>query len=66
MSEPSISDKIEENAKGPAKVMVDGTSVDAQDINDQITADKYRSQKVAASRNHLGLTFRQFTPGGTG
>ncbi len=66
MSEPTIAEKIEENAKGPARVSVDGTTVDAQNINDQITADKYRSQKASTTKNHLGLTFRQFTPGACG
>ncbi len=66
MAEPTIAEKIEENAKGPARGSVDGTTVEAQNINDQIPADKYRSQKAATAKNHLGLTFRQLVPGACG
>ena len=66
MAETTIADKIEETAKGPARVSVDGTSVDAQSIDDQITAEKYLAAKSATSKNHMGLSFRQLTPGGCG
>jgi len=66
MAETTIADKIEENAKGPAKVSVDGTTVDAVNINDQITAEKHLAAKDASTKNHMGLFFRQFTAGGCG
>lgn len=62
----TIADKIEENAKSPAKVSVDGMAVDALSIDQQILADKYLAAKNAATKNHCGLTFRQLTPGGCG
>ena len=66
MAEPTIAEKIEETAKGPARVTVDGTTVEAQNINDQITAEKHLAASTAASRNHVGLTFRQLKPGACG
>ena len=62
----TIADKIEENAKGPAKVSTDGLSVDAQAIADQILADKHLAAQSAAAKNHVGLMFRQLVPGGCG
>ncbi len=66
MAEPTIADKIEDTAKGPARVTVDGSTVEAQNINDQITAEKHLAAGTAASRNHVGLTFRQLVPGACG
>lgn len=66
MAEETIQDRIEQNAKGVARVSVDGTTTDAVDIDKQITADKYLKQQTASSRNHCGLTFRTLTPGGCG
>ncbi len=66
MAESTIAEKIEANAKGLARVTVDGTTVEAQDINDQITAEKHLAAGTAANRNHVGLTFRQLVPGACG
>jgi len=66
MAERTIQDAIEETAKGPARVSVDGTTVDAQKIADQILADRYTAGKTAASRNHLGLRFVKLVPPGAG
>lgn len=66
MMSDTIADKIEENAKSPARVSVDGMSVDALPIDQQIMADKYLATKSAANKNHCGLTFRQLTPGSCG
>lgn len=61
-----ISDAIEATAQAPARVTVDGTTVEAQSIPDQIEADKHVNAATARTRNHLGLTFRQLEPGGCG
>jgi len=66
MAEQTIADKIEENAKSPAKVTVDGTSVDAVGIDQQILADQYLSGKTGKAKNHCGMVFRQFEPGACG
>lgn len=66
MAEKTIADKIEENAKRPSRISVDGVSVDALDISKQIEADQYLAAKKAKSKNHCGLTFRRLRPGGCG
>ncbi len=66
MAETTIADKIEDNAKGPARVTVDGSTVQQHDINQQIAANKHRSQQAALSKNHVGITFRQMIPGAAG
>ena len=66
MSVTTIADKIEENAKSPARVTVSDTTVEGQSIPDQILAEQHLAAKSAIAKNHLGLTFRQFTPGGCG
>lgn len=63
----TIADAIEKAAKdGVSRVTIDGTSVDAMSVQDMIAADSYLKQQAAKSRNHLGLTFRKFEPGGCG
>ncbi len=66
MAEETISDAIEETAKGPARVSVDGTDVTAQDIEKQIKADMYLAAKTAQNKNHAGIGFRTLEPGGCG
>ena len=67
MAKPTIADKIEEAAiDGIHEVEVDGTTVEAMSIGDQIKADKYIRQQAASAKNHGGLTFRTLRPGGTG
>lgn len=61
-----VADQIEQTALGPKRVTVDGTTVEAQSIDEQIAADKHVAASTAAARNHLGLSFRQFKPGGCG
>ena len=61
-----IADQIEQTALGPKRVTVDGTTVEAQSIDEQIAADKHVAASAASTKNHLGLFFRQFKPGGTG
>jgi hypothetical protein len=63
----SVSEAIERTAKeGVQRATADGVSVDAIDIEKQIAADKYLRAQTAASRNHLGLSFRRIVPGGCG
>lgn len=53
-------------AAGIQSVSTAGTSVTGMSVQDRIAADKYLAEKSAQARNHLGLTFRQLEPGGTG
>ena len=62
----AIREAIEQTARGPARVSVDGTSVDAQRISDLIEADKHLAGNTALTRNHLGIRFRQIIPPGGG
>jgi hypothetical protein len=62
----TIAGAIEETAKGPARVTVDGTTVEAQKIADQIAAAKHAASNTAAGRNHFGLRFVKLEPPGAG
>jgi hypothetical protein len=68
MAEPTtIAERIaQQGVDGIASVNVDGSSVTGIPIRDLIEAEKHATSKTAAARNHLGLVFRQFEPGGTG
>jgi len=66
MAEKTIAEQIEETAKSPAKVTVDGTTVDGQKIADLIAADQYLQGRTAASRNHFGIRLVKLTPPGGG
>jgi hypothetical protein len=49
-----------------ARISVDGTAVDAQDVSKLIEADRYLAGKRAAAKNHLGLYFVKLQPPGAG
>jgi len=66
MAEKTIADAIEEAAKSPSRVSVDGLSVDGLDIEKAIKAKRFLAEQAAASKNHCGLTFRTLEPGGCG
>lgn len=66
MAEQTIAESIEQCAKEPAKVAVDGMSVESRSIAEQILADQYTKASTAASRNHRGIAFRTLKPGGCG
>ena len=67
MAAETIESRIEQDAiAGVQRVAVDGQSVDAMTIDDRIKAAEYVARKAAASKNHCGITFRTFTPGGCG
>lgn len=63
----TIAEKIEKQGlAGIAKVSVEGIAVDGMSIDDRIKADQYAQGQAAASKNHLGCSFRTFVPGGCG
>lgn len=62
-SPETIEDAIEENAKGPKSVFVDGERVEAHPLKDQIEADKYINGKAAAQVG-LGLRYVKLSPPG--
>lgn len=51
---------------GVAEVEVDGRRVKAMPIDDQIKAAQFAASTASASKNHVGLRFRVFQPGGGG
>jgi len=65
MTTPStVSDAIDENARGPKRVQVGNQSVEQHSIQDQIEADRHGKSSTAASRNHFGVRFiQQVFPG---
>ncbi len=67
MAEKTIAESIADAGRdGIQTVSVDGTRVEAMTIDDQIKADQYAKTNTAAGKNHLGITFRRFKPGGCG
>jgi hypothetical protein len=59
----AITTAIETDATaGVLKAAVDGQTVEMMPIADRILAAEYVAKKTAASKNHLGLTFRKFEP----
>lgn len=67
MTTPStVSDAIDQNARGPKSVRVGSESVEQHPIADQIAADQYAKASTAAGKNHLGVRFIQIVPPGAG
>jgi len=62
----TISEAIDENARGPKRVQVGNQSVEAHPLPDQIAADRYTKGESGASKNHLGMRFIQIIPPGAG
>lgn len=60
-----IRDAIEATAKGPKRVRTDAGEVEAQDIEQQIAADKYLAAKAAMSTPSRGLRINRLLPPGT-
>lgn len=56
---------IRDNASGPAKAMVDGTSVEQHSLSDQIAADKYLASKQAGRNPLKALTRVKIVAPGT-
>lgn len=59
----TIEDAIEESAKNPKSVFVDGERVEAHSLKDQIEADKYLNSKAAAQVG-LGIRYVKLKPPG--
>lgn len=67
MTTPStVSNAIDQNARGPKRVQVGSESVEQHPIADQIAADQYAKSQTAAGKNHLGIRFIQIVPPGAG
>jgi hypothetical protein len=60
------STEIAAAAQGPKSVSVDGTSVQAQDVDSIIKAEAHVAGKTSATKNHFGLRFRRGEPPGAG
>jgi hypothetical protein len=57
---------IEDTAKNPKAVAVDGTRVDAQSVDDLIKADQHLAGKEALKNSlRRGLRFNKLVPPGT-
>ncbi|MBX3404399.1 MAG: hypothetical protein KF699_13390 [Phycisphaeraceae bacterium] len=61
----SDDDALRESAKQPAKVSVDGQSVEQHSLKDQIEADRYLASKDAARKPGLGVKFAKIVPPGS-
>jgi hypothetical protein len=63
----TISEAIENAAlSGISEVEVAGRRVKAMTIDEQIKAAQHAATTTAKTRNHLGMMFRTFQPGGGG
>lgn len=62
MPEPTLEDRIKENAMGPKRVQQDGTLVEQHPLKDQIDVARYTDSKAAA-RTGLGLRVVKLVPG---
>lgn len=60
-----IRDAIKSTATGPASVRTDAGEVTAQDISQQIEADKYLAAKAAMGTKGRGLRINKLLPPGT-
>lgn len=59
-----LTDKIRDNAEGPAKAAGDSGSIEQHKLPDQIAADKYLASKQAAKSKSRGLRFNKLVPPG--
>jgi len=63
--ETPLSEAIEQSAAGDKSVTVDGTTVNAHSLREQIEADKYlRAIQAGQHRRRLPIRFFRITPGG--
>lgn len=62
----TISEAIEETAKGPKAVTVGNQSVTQQSIDEQIKADQYLQSQNAGAVPGFGLRFQKIVPPGAG
>ena len=61
----SDEEALREAAKQPAKVSVDGQSVEQHPLRDQIEADRYLASKDAARKPGLPMKFAKIVPPGS-
>lgn len=61
-----LSEQIEDAAKGPKRVTVNGETVEAHGIPDLIEADKHLAAKGSTGKNHFGLRFSRLKMPGAG
>jgi hypothetical protein len=59
-----LTNKIRDNASGPAKASVDGQSMEQHRLSDQIAADRYLASKRATQGNGLGVKTTKLIPPG--
>lgn len=59
-----LADTIDQAAKDPKSVQVDGTKVDAHPLGDQIKADQYNQANVGIAKKHRGLRITKLVPPG--
>ena len=63
---PDLDQSIEDAAKNPKAVAVDGTRVDAQSVDDLIKADQHLTGKAAVKNSaRRGLRFNKLVPPGS-
>lgn len=62
---PDLEQAIRDNVAQPAKVSVDGQSVEQHPLKDQIEADRYLASKAAARKPGLGIKFAKIVPPGS-
>jgi hypothetical protein len=58
--------KIVDAALGLKRVTVDGTTVEARDVDEIIAAQKHLAGQTAAEAAHFGLRFAKLQPPGAG
>jgi hypothetical protein len=61
----SDDEALREAANQPAKVSVDGQSVEQHPLKDRIEADRYFASKDAAKKPGLGIKFAKIVPPGS-
>lgn len=65
-TDPSSDDEaLREAANQPAKVSVDGQSIEQHPLMDRIEADRYLASKDAARKPGLGIKFAKVVPPGS-
>lgn len=60
-----LDEVIQSVASGPKSVSTDGTTVQAQDIDSLIKADKHLANKKAIAKSNRGIRFNKIVPPGT-
>lgn len=61
----TIKDAIDQSAKGPKSVSVDGVVTTEHSINEQIEADRYLTAKNRAKKGKAPFTVSRLKAGGT-